>query len=121
MQSLTSRITRTAKPSESLIGILFNEAPSSSSWLPKRSFSAFCFLFAATIWPNPAKRTIPGRFLKWGSLGYCRTSRFATGFTPLQPKPLDSIMDLDTAKNRLPEDLASLLNFFIPFIFMLLI
>ncbi|XP_010266722.1 PREDICTED: ATP synthase mitochondrial F1 complex assembly factor 1 [Nelumbo nucifera] len=51
---------------------------------------------------------IPGDFLRWGSLGFCRNSRFATGFIPLQRKPLDSIMDLERAKNRSPEDLVSI-------------
>lgn len=52
--------------------------------------------------------TIPGRLLKWGSLGFVRTSSFATGFTPLQRKPLDSIMDIERAKDKSPEDLASI-------------
>ncbi|KAF2303966.1 hypothetical protein GH714_025393 [Hevea brasiliensis] len=52
--------------------------------------------------------TIPSHFLKWCSLGFVRTSRFATGFTPLQPKPLDSIMDIERAKGKSPEDLASI-------------
>ncbi|XWS12564.1 hypothetical protein CRYUN_Cryun37aG0100600 [Craigia yunnanensis] len=39
-----------------------------------------------------------------------RTLRFATGFSPLQPKPLDSIMDLDRAKNRSAEGLASIFD-----------
>ncbi|KAF9683633.1 hypothetical protein SADUNF_Sadunf04G0034200 [Salix dunnii] len=51
---------------------------------------------------------IPGHFIKWGSLGFIRTSRFATGFTPLEPKPLDSIMDIERAKTKSPEDLASI-------------
>ncbi|KAJ8761119.1 hypothetical protein K2173_000798 [Erythroxylum novogranatense] len=51
---------------------------------------------------------IPGNFVKWGSLGFFRTSRFATGFNPLEPKPLDSIMDIERAKNKSPEDLASI-------------
>lgn len=51
---------------------------------------------------------IPGHLLKWVSLGFVRTSRFATGFTPLEPKPLDSIMDIERAKNKSPEDLASI-------------
>ncbi|KAL0305676.1 UNVERIFIED_CONTAM: ATP synthase mitochondrial F1 complex assembly factor 1 [Sesamum radiatum] len=33
---------------------------------------------------------------------------FATGFTPLQPKPLESILDLDRAKNKSPEELADI-------------
>ncbi|KAJ4830681.1 hypothetical protein Tsubulata_027993 [Turnera subulata] len=52
--------------------------------------------------------SIPGHFQKWGSLGSVRTSRFATGFTPLQPKPLDSIMDVGRAKDKSPEELASI-------------
>ncbi|XWS18470.1 hypothetical protein CRYUN_Cryun32bG0046200 [Craigia yunnanensis] len=43
-----------------------------------------------------------------GFAWFLQTSRFAIGFTPLQPKPLDSILDLDRAKNRSPEDLASI-------------
>lgn len=54
------------------------------------------------------KNALPGDLLKWGSLGFCRTSRFATGFTPLQPKPLDSIMDVERAKNKSPEELADI-------------
>lgn len=123
MLRLTSRITRTAKASSSLTTIVFNEAPySSSSWLPNRGYSAFSLQQNGQ---NQQKEVIPGDFLRWGSIGFCRTSKFATGFTPLKPKPLDSIMDLDRAKNRSPEDLASIwddvmypitLNFF-PFHF----
>ncbi|XP_015576872.1 uncharacterized protein LOC8259184 [Ricinus communis] len=51
--------------------------------------------------------SIPGHFRKWVSLGFVRTSKFATGFSPLQRKPLDSIMDTERAKNKSPEDLAS--------------
>ncbi|XVF87388.1 hypothetical protein PTKIN_Ptkin18bG0116100 [Pterospermum kingtungense] len=106
MQRLTSRITRAAKASSSLKTTFLNKAPSSSSsWLPKRGFSAFSLKQHGQ---NPQKEAIPGDFLRWGSIGFCRTSRFATGFTPLKPKPLDSIMDLDRAKNRSPEDLASI-------------
>ncbi|OMO76350.1 ATP synthase mitochondrial F1 complex assembly factor [Corchorus capsularis] len=103
MQRLTSRIARTVEASLSLTTLLIKEAPSSSRWLRKRSFSAFS-------WQQnvPQNGAVPGDFLKWGSLGFCRTSRFATGFTPLKPKPLDSIMDLDRAKNRSAEDLASI-------------
>ncbi|XP_004496429.1 uncharacterized protein [Cicer arietinum] len=51
---------------------------------------------------------IPYHFLKWGSLGFCRTSRFATGFSPLEHKPLDSIVDIERLKNRYPDDIASI-------------
>ncbi|WJX20557.1 hypothetical protein P8452_10098 [Trifolium repens] len=51
---------------------------------------------------------IPCDFLKWGSLGFCRTSRFATGFNPLKQKPLDSIVDVERLKDRYSEDIASI-------------
>lgn len=52
-------------------------------------------------------RSIPGDIVKWGSLGFCRTSRFATGFAPLKHKPLDSIMDIERVKDRSFEEVAS--------------
>ncbi|XP_022845804.1 uncharacterized protein LOC111368661 isoform X1 [Olea europaea var. sylvestris] len=60
------------------------------------------------IFDNVQKPTIPGEFLKWGSLGLCRTSSFATGFTPLQPKPLESIIDIERAQNKSTEELADI-------------
>uniref|UniRef100_A0A2P2JJS2 Uncharacterized protein LOC8259184 n=2 Tax=Rhizophora mucronata TaxID=61149 RepID=A0A2P2JJS2_RHIMU len=57
---------------------------------------------------EPYPIVIPGDLVKWGSLGFVRTSRFATGFSPLQRKPLDSIMDIERAKNKSPEELASI-------------
>lgn len=57
---------------------------------------------------NLQEKSLPSEFVKWGSLGFFRTSRFASGFTPLQPKPLNSIMDLERAKDRSAEDLASI-------------
>lgn len=50
----------------------------------------------------------PGDFLKWGLMGFVRTSRFATGFAPLEVKPLNSIMDVERARDKSPEDLASI-------------
>lgn len=57
---------------------------------------------------NLQEKSLPSEIVKWGSLGFFRTSRFASGFTPLQPKPLDSIMDLERAEDRSAEDLASI-------------
>lgn len=54
------------------------------------------------------KQEVPSDFLKWASLGFCRGSRFATGFTPLQPKALESIIDIERAKHCSPEDLISI-------------
>ncbi|MED6146022.1 hypothetical protein PIB30_030703 [Stylosanthes scabra] len=36
------------------------------------------------------------------------TSKFASGFTPLQPEPLDSIVDVQRLKDRYPDDIASI-------------
>ncbi|KAG2308978.1 hypothetical protein Bca52824_028726 [Brassica carinata] len=51
---------------------------------------------------------LPGSHVKWARLGSVRNSRFASGFTPLQPKPLDSIMDLERAKTKSSEELTSI-------------
>ncbi|KAL0863931.1 hypothetical protein Bca101_043049 [Brassica carinata] len=51
---------------------------------------------------------LPGNRIKWASLGSVRNSRFASGFSPLKPKPLDSIMDLDRARTKSPEELTSI-------------
>ncbi|XP_027908718.1 uncharacterized protein LOC114168178 [Vigna unguiculata] len=69
-----------------------------------RSFSAVPVAAAAKL----HKQEIPCDFQKWGSVGFCRTSKFASGFNPLQPKPLDSIVDVHRLKDRYPEDIASI-------------
>ncbi|XP_021766025.1 uncharacterized protein LOC110730532 isoform X1 [Chenopodium quinoa] len=55
-----------------------------------------------------AATATPGNFLKWGSLGFVRTSKFASGFSPFEVKPLNSIMDVERAKFKTPEDLATI-------------
>ncbi|CAN4118653.1 unnamed protein product [Withania somnifera] len=52
------------------------------------------------------RNVIPGNFLKWCSLGSIRTSKFASGFTSLKQKPLDSIIDMERAKHKSAEELA---------------
>ncbi|KAK9131961.1 hypothetical protein Scep_011489 [Stephania cephalantha] len=54
------------------------------------------------------KQLIPTDFLKWGSLGFHRNAKFATGFSPLQLKPLDSIIDVERVKDRSAEEIASI-------------
>ena len=81
---------------------------SSAASLLTRSSSTHSF---GTFTVQPAfqklrQRVIPGCFLKWGSLGFCRTSSFASGFTPLKPKPLGSILDIERVKDRSSEDIA---------------
>ncbi|KAL5989528.1 hypothetical protein ACLOJK_010420 [Asimina triloba] len=76
---------------------------SSSRRLSSTSFS----LQNRLLQQRPA---LPGDFLKWVSFGYSRGSRFATGFTPLEPKPLDSIIDVERANKCSPEELVSVWN-----------
>ncbi|KAI4296856.1 hypothetical protein L6164_036776 [Bauhinia variegata] len=100
MQRLSSRFSRCiAYKVKHLIG----DDVSACSFL-KRSFST---VSAGASFKKLQQPEIPNHFLKWGSLGFCRTSRFATGFTPLQPKPLDSILDVERVKDRSPEEIAS--------------
>ncbi|KAL9271588.1 ATP synthase mitochondrial F1 complex assembly factor 1-like protein [Drosera capensis] len=70
----------------------------------KESYSTF----SSHITPQIQQHAIPSNFVKWSSLGFCRTSRFATGFAPLQQKPLESILDIERAKTKSPEELASI-------------
>lgn len=103
MQRLSSRILRTL-PSFSSSTALSSHA-SSTITVKKQSFSAL------SLQPNLQKLqegVIPGDLVKWGSLGCYRTSSFATGFTPLQRKPLDSIMDVERVKDRSPDDITSI-------------
>lgn len=63
---------------------------------------------------------VRGDFMKWGSLGSCRKSSFASGFTPLKPKPLGSIIDIRRAELQSPEDLADIWDDVISFLCLLL-
>ncbi|XP_078431573.1 ATP synthase F1 complex assembly factor [Wolffia australiana] len=62
-------------------------------------------LFSLSI--NKTVEGIPGGFGLPALLGFCRNSRFATGFTPLKPKTLDSIIDIERSKILSPEELVS--------------
>ncbi|XP_028101712.1 uncharacterized protein LOC114301020 isoform X1 [Camellia sinensis] len=102
MQRLSTRVS--SRMVLSSMATLFGNAWC-SSFLPKQSFSTSSLRGGLQ---KLQKQSIPGDSLKWGSLGFCRTSKFATGFTPLQLKPLDSIIDIERAKTQSAEDLASI-------------
>lgn len=70
--------------------------------IPKQSFSTL------SRFQTAVQHGFPSDFLRWGSIGFYRTSSFATGFTPLQPKPLNSIMDIERVKDRPADDVASI-------------
>lgn len=82
---------------------IFSDA-SSSSYLAKQPFTVSSLQRELKC----VKSSIPGDFVKWGSLGFCRTSRFATGFAPLKHKPLDSILDIERVKDRSSEEVATI-------------
>ncbi|CAL5346119.1 unnamed protein product [Camellia sinensis] len=102
MQRLSTRVS--SRMVLSSMATLFGNAWC-SSFLPKQSFSTSSLRGGLQ---KLQKQSIPGDSLKWGSLGFCRTSKFATGFTALQLKPLDSIIDIERAKTQSAEDLASI-------------
>ncbi|KAL7591836.1 uncharacterized protein LOC111892055 [Lactuca sativa] len=54
------------------------------------------------------KHSIPGDFHKGVSIPTHSFSSFASGFTPLKHKPLESLIDVERAKLQTPEDLASI-------------
>ncbi|KVH89189.1 ATP11-like protein [Cynara cardunculus var. scolymus] len=100
MQRLATRVSRWA-----LSSVEHCSGTSHSSFLIKRPF------FTSTVQRAPAiihQHTIPVDFLKWGSLGSHRFSSFASGFSPLKHKPLESIIDIERAKHQTPEDLAAI-------------
>ena len=71
----------------------------------KRSYSAASLPKHIEKLRKPA---IPSDFLKWSGLGSYRTSKFASGFSPLQPKPLESIIDIKRSNSKTPEELADI-------------
>ncbi|CAD5184120.1 unnamed protein product [Musa acuminata subsp. malaccensis] len=93
MRSLLSRFSRLSRssPSSILRSPLCHPPP------PHRLFAL----------EHPIRESFPGDHLKWMSVGCRRGSKFATGFTPLEPKQLGSIIDLERAKNCSPEELVS--------------
>ncbi|XP_057831022.1 uncharacterized protein LOC131041820 isoform X2 [Cryptomeria japonica] len=59
---------------------------------------------------NKSVNDLPGDAKKWGSLGFGRGAKFATGYSALVPKSLESIIDLERAKNIPPEELSAVWN-----------
>ncbi|KAL7089086.1 hypothetical protein ACP275_13G166700 [Erythranthe tilingii] len=102
MYRLVSKVTRRAFSST---GYLCRNA-SCSSMVTKQCFSTISVL--QRQFENSHKISAPSNFLKLGSTGMCRTMSFATGFTPLQPKALESIIDVARAKTKSPEELADI-------------
>ncbi|KAF8110227.1 hypothetical protein N665_0086s0065 [Sinapis alba] len=94
------------------VSILVTEKISSSSSHSSRCPSRKIFTARSSSSQRNAgsnhSEALPGNHIKWASLGSVRNSRFASGFSPLKPKPLDSIMDLDRAKTKSSEELTSI-------------
>nr|XP_010916051.1 uncharacterized protein LOC105040978 isoform X2 [Elaeis guineensis] len=107
MRSLLTGVLRSSKSSISRSSLCRSPLPPPS--LPcfssrKPYFRVGGFFSHETL----TQKAIPGDFLKWAAMGFQRGSRFAAGYTPLQPKPLDSIIDIERAKTRSTEDLVSI-------------
>lgn len=83
---------------------LFGNASCPSN-VPRQSFTTYSL---QELHKFQKHSIIPGNLVTWGSLGFCRTSRFASGFTPLQKKPLNSIIDIERAKDLPAEDLIAI-------------
>ncbi|KAH6761730.1 ATP synthase F1 complex assembly factor [Perilla frutescens var. hirtella] len=86
-------------------GTLYRNA-SRSSVVTKHLFSTIPTL--QRKFESVQKNPFPSSLLQWGSLGFCRNLSFATGFTPLKVKPLETIMDVERAKKKSPEELADI-------------
>ncbi|GFQ08293.1 hypothetical protein PHJA_002973300 [Phtheirospermum japonicum] len=102
MHHLVSKVSKRAFSS---VKSLCHNA-SCSSTVTKHNFSAISSL--QRQFDNTQRFAVHLNLSKRGSLGFCRTLSFASGFTPLQQKPLDSIMDVDRAKTKSPEELADI-------------
>ncbi|KAH6824726.1 ATP synthase F1 complex assembly factor [Perilla frutescens var. hirtella] len=87
------------------VGTLYRNAWR-SSMVTKRDFSTIPIL--QRKFESVRKNRFPSNLLQWGSLGFCRNLSFATGFTPLKVKPLETIMDVERAKKKSPEELADI-------------
>ncbi|KAK6124227.1 hypothetical protein DH2020_042063 [Rehmannia glutinosa] len=98
-------ISKVSKRAFSSVGSLRRNA-SCTSMVTKHYFSTIPAL--QRQFESTQKVAVPSNLLKWGSLGSCRTLSFATGFAPLQRKPLESILDVDRAKNKSSEELADI-------------
>lgn len=86
-----------------------------SAAIPRSSVkSPHCYreisCFPDAYWEEKNVRDLPGDARKWGSLGFTRGSKFATGFSPLAPKSLESIIDVERFKGASPEELSALWN-----------
>ncbi|GAV87906.1 ATP11 domain-containing protein [Cephalotus follicularis] len=101
MQRLSSRLSRNITTS---LTNLLSPASSKSTF---RIHTLSTFNWQLNL-QKLRREAVPDDLLKWGSLGLVRTSSFATGFVPLQRKPLDLIIDMGSVKDRSPEDLASI-------------
>uniref|UniRef100_A0A7N0V4I2 ATP synthase mitochondrial F1 complex assembly factor 1 n=1 Tax=Kalanchoe fedtschenkoi TaxID=63787 RepID=A0A7N0V4I2_KALFE len=100
MQRLILKVSRGGK---SAVPSLIHDY-TRASLIPKQHFATF---LTPSVLQKRLKEFVPRDFLRWGSIGLFRTSKFASGFTPLQLKPLGSIIDIERVKDRSPEDVIS--------------
>ncbi|XP_057764339.1 uncharacterized protein LOC130985398 [Salvia miltiorrhiza] len=102
MHHLVSKASRRVLYS---VGALYRNA-SCSSMATKHYFGVVPTL--RMNFESTQKVPVTKKFLKWGSLEFCRNLSFATGFAPLKAKPLETIIDVERAKKKSPEELADI-------------
>lgn len=103
MHHLVSKATRRVLSS---VGRTLYHNASCSSMVTKRYFSMIPTL--QRKFDNMQKIPVHSNLLKWGSLGFCKNLSFATGFAPLKEKPLETIIDVERAKTKSPDELADI-------------
>lgn len=103
MHHLVSKATRRVLSS---VGRTLYHNASCSSIVTKRYFSMIPTL--QRKFDNMQKIPVHSNLLKWGSLGFCKNLSFATGFAPLKEKPLETIIDVERAKAKSPDELADI-------------
>ncbi|XP_062188491.1 uncharacterized protein LOC133891762 isoform X2 [Phragmites australis] len=88
------------------LGLLRSAAASASTSL--RGLAAVsCGGWPAPPAPHPTAAPAGLDLVRWPPQQRRGYSQFASGFTPLQPKPLESILDVERAKGLSPEHLVA--------------
>ncbi|XP_058095718.1 uncharacterized protein LOC131241094 [Magnolia sinica] len=105
-QRISTKILRSARSlTQGFLRSPFASSPPSTKRLSFSSLSLQNRLLHRHLLQK--RQVLPNDFLKWISVGFSRGSRFATGFTPLQPKSLESMIDVERANSCSPDDLIS--------------
>lgn len=103
MHRLLTKVSRGVVDSISNASTL-NHTSNRSLFIPKKHV---CSFLMQNVKRKQQKEFVPFDYIRKGSIGSVRNSQFASGFTPLQLKPLGSIIDIERVKDRAPEEIVS--------------